>query len=137
MKLERNQHKTRAARRPTFWEWLVIIPWTPLVALALFFFVPWYWALPIYLLVSVISILIAWESWRAIRLPAASGRDALIGQTAVALTEIGPTGQVRLRGEIWSARTRGEDPIAAGERVQIVGVEGLIVVVERAGELSV
>jgi membrane-bound serine protease (ClpP class) len=48
-----------------------------------------------------------------------SGVEALVGKTAVVST---PT-QVRVAGELWEATS--EEPLAAGEEVEVTGVDGL------------
>ncbi len=53
----------------------------------------------------------------------ATGRRGLVGQRAVALGRLAPTGQVRFGGEIWNARSEAE--VAEGSEVVITGVEGL------------
>jgi membrane-bound serine protease (ClpP class) len=60
-----------------------------------------------------------------------TGAAGLLHASAVAQTPLAPEGQVLVQGELWRARTEGE-AIAAGERVQVVGVEGLTLKVERA-----
>jgi membrane-bound serine protease (ClpP class) len=42
-----------------------------------------------------------------------------------------PHGRVRLRGEIWNARS--EEPLELGEEVRVEAVDGLTLVVARAG----
>jgi hypothetical protein len=42
-----------------------------------------------------------------------------------------PRGRVRLRGEIWNAR--GEEPVELGEAVRVEAVDGLTLLVARAG----
>jgi len=60
---------------------------------------------------------------RSQRKPAVTGAEGMRGELGSALTEIAPTGKVRVHGEIWQARS--ETPIAQGEQVRIVAVEGL------------
>ena len=57
-------------------------------------------------------------------------QPGILGETAEVVEEITPTkeGFVRLRGEIWRARSRSE--IRVGGRVKIVGKEGPILLVE-------
>jgi membrane-bound serine protease (ClpP class) len=68
-----------------------------------------------------------WWSRRRRRLgPAAVGVDALVGHSAVALSRLGPgaaAGQVRVLGEIWSARA--SEPVDPGETVTVGAVDGL------------
>ena len=59
----------------------------------------------------------------------ATGIEGLIGTTGVADSRIAPAGTAIVRGEIWSAES-GE-PIEKGERVRVVGAEGLRLFVER------
>jgi membrane-bound serine protease (ClpP class) len=62
--------------------------------------------------------------------PRAVGAENLIGRQAVVVTACKPDGQVRLDGEIWSARsTQGANP---GEPVQVVGRRRLQLLVEPA-----
>lgn len=61
--------------------------------------------------------------------------DAIRGQTAVAVTGFGDSGgQVRIRGEVWSARplVPGES-FQAGEKLVVREIDGAIAVVERGG----
>ena len=58
-----------------------------------------------------------------------TGAEALIGSQAVARTEIDPYGRVRVRGELWRARARDRQRVALGETVDVVGAEGLTLIV--------
>ena len=60
----------------------------------------------------------------------AVGSQTLIGKQAVVSTPCRPVGQVRLNGEIWEARcAAGASP---GDRVRVIGRDGLTLVVEAA-----
>ena len=60
----------------------------------------------------------------------AVGAQTLIGKDAVVSTPCRPVGQVRLDGEIWEARCdAGASP---GDRVRVIGRDGLQLVVETA-----
>jgi membrane-bound serine protease (ClpP class) len=55
------------------------------------------------------------------------GVETMVGATATVITPCRPRGQVRVQGELWDARCeRGADP---GELVEVVGVDGLTLVV--------
>ena len=60
-----------------------------------------------------------------------TGTDALIGKRGLALTEINARGgQVRIGGEVWSARTYDENHvIGAGASVDICQIDGATAVV--------
>jgi membrane-bound serine protease (ClpP class) len=60
---------------------------------------------------------------QAQRRPAVTGRDALIGGQGVADGELAPDGWVRIFGERW--RGVADTPVGSGDRVTVVGVEGL------------
>ena len=60
------------------------------------------------------------------------GPEALVGQVGEAVDELNPEGMVRVEGELWRARSRS-GRIGRGERVRVVGVDGLTLIVEREG----
>jgi len=55
--------------------------------------------------------------------PVVSGAEQLIGAEGEALADFTATGQIRVRGEIWTAAT--DTPLRRGERVRVVAREGL------------
>ncbi|HVF10444.1 MAG TPA: nodulation protein NfeD [Abditibacteriaceae bacterium] len=67
--------------------------------------------------------------------PVTTGIEALIGQNGVVLSPLSElqTGHVRVDSEVWSALSDGE-AIGAGDRVQIVKVEGVTLRVRRCAE---
>jgi membrane protein implicated in regulation of membrane protease activity len=63
----------------------------------------------------------------------ATNVDALIGAPALAMTAIDDlSGQVKLSGEIWSARSES-GAIAQDARVEVVAIEGATAVVKQRG----
>ncbi|MFZ2071622.1 MAG: nodulation protein NfeD [Halobacteriota archaeon] len=62
------------------------------------------------------------------------GGEELIGQVTKADTEInGERGTIKIRGEIWNARTQTGEVIKEGEKVEILAREGLTLMVKRKG----
>ena len=57
-----------------------------------------------------------------------TGAEGMLGEPGEALSRCDPLGRVRVRGEIWNARCEGG--AEAGERVVVVGVDGLTLEVE-------
>ncbi len=56
--------------------------------------------------------------------------DALVGRTATALTAIDSSGQIKLAGELWSARMEdGHEPAPAGSTVHVARIDGATAVV--------
>jgi membrane protein implicated in regulation of membrane protease activity len=70
---------------------------------------------------------------RHLRTPHAirTGTDALVGQRGVVLEAVdGEGGRIKLKGEVWSARTFDPDhSIAAGQHVEVVQIDGATAVV--------
>jgi membrane-bound serine protease (ClpP class) len=66
---------------------------------------------------------------RARRRPVTAGREALIGATGVALTDLDPSGSVRARGESWSAQASA-GWIKRGTEVRVKAMRGLRLEVE-------
>ena len=68
---------------------------------------------------------------RARRARSATGKESMIGGRAEVIDDFEGEGRVRAFGEVWQAR--GEGQLEKGDRVEIVGVDGVWVLVERAG----
>ena len=67
------------------------------------------------------------------RAKAKTGIHAMIGKNALVIRDIDPEGNVDIRGEIWMA-TGGNQRIAAGNTVKILGAKGLVLIVEPLNE---
>jgi membrane protein implicated in regulation of membrane protease activity len=63
------------------------------------------------------------------RLPRTVGRRTLIGADGTVISACDPEGQVRVGGEIWTARCEGGARV--GDRISVTRLEGLVLVVER------
>lgn len=63
-------------------------------------------------------------------LPKLAGTEEMVGAEAEARSAIDPTGQVFMRGTLWSARLAdGVSPVRFGDRVKVEAVDGLTLVV--------
>jgi len=60
----------------------------------------------------------------------ATGREGLVAEIGRAATRLAPEGKVFVHGELWTAR--GDGTIEKGEKVRVLGAEGLVLKVERA-----
>ncbi|MBM4329847.1 MAG: nodulation protein NfeD [Deltaproteobacteria bacterium] len=58
-----------------------------------------------------------------------TGAEGLLGEIGVAQTRLSPEGKVFVHGELWNAYT--EEPIAEGEKIRILKIEGLKLKVEK------
>jgi len=65
------------------------------------------------------------------------GRDWMIGAVGVARGAVSPEGVVMIEGAPWRARTQRATPIAEGDPVTVVDLEGLILTVEPAEAAAV
>ncbi len=63
------------------------------------------------------------------RYPVTTGAEGLVGERGEVIVHCAPRGRVRLRGEIWNARS--EEPLERGEEVRVEAVDGLTLVVAR------
>jgi len=67
---------------------------------------------------------------RALRRPVRTGEEGMLGERGIALSAVDPHGRVQVHGEQWSARVE-HGTVAEGDLVEVVAVEGLVVVVRR------
>lgn len=61
--------------------------------------------------------------------------DSLINETAIVIKEIDNIkgyGQVKVKGQIWSAKSLNNEIISENEKVKIIDIQGVRLVVERA-----
>jgi len=66
-----------------------------------------------------------------------TGPEGLMGERGTALEEVGDgpePGEVRVRGELW--RARSNEVVAAGEEVEVVAIDGLTLTVRPTGRLG-
>jgi membrane protein implicated in regulation of membrane protease activity len=104
-----------------------------ILALVLFFAVPWPWNLigGLIALVVFVGELGFWHR-RVRTLPKKIGGHTLIGAEGVVVTACRPKGQARIDGTIWKAKcAAGAD---AGEAVIVTERHGLTLTVRRADE---
>ncbi|HEY5724964.1 MAG TPA: nodulation protein NfeD [Methylomirabilota bacterium] len=70
---------------------------------------------------------------RALYRKPTTGEGGMVGETAVARTPLEPEGQVLVQGELWRAIAQN-GPVAVGEKVEVVGVNGLTLTVVKAAD---
>ena len=96
----------------------------PLLGLILFVFLLWQVALPLYMVMLVVSLGIYWKIIQAQRRRPVIGKRAMIGGRAVVVRIGGDVVEVEYEGEIW--RAVSPEPLHQGQQVIIESVEGLI-----------
>jgi len=72
-------------------------------------------------------VLILGLLFKSRRAPVVSGREELIGATGVALEDFTDTGMIRVRSEIW--RARSDSPVSKEQRVTVTGLDGLTLLI--------
>jgi membrane-bound serine protease (ClpP class) len=83
-----------------------------------------------------IAAIVIWMIYKAARAnlyKIKTGKEALIGSVGVAATDLKPEGEIRVVGEFWQA-TAKEGWIKNGEKVEVVGMEGMFLVVRPVKE---
>lgn len=78
--------------------------------------------------VGVTMLVLATLVVKAMRRKPATGRESLIGEIAEVRSPLSPHGSVVVQGEIW--RAVADQPLPAGRRVRITGIDGLTLRVE-------
>jgi membrane-bound serine protease (ClpP class) len=84
------------------------------------------------LIAIALAILAAWIFYIGLSAKAVkvkTGKEALIGSKGIAVTDLKPKGVIRVRGEFWQA-TAQDRGIANGEKVEVVGMDGMFLVVK-------
>jgi membrane-bound ClpP family serine protease len=110
-----------------------IIMVSPLLALLLFYYLPFKTALPIYGVILIISGFCYYVMFKSMRMEAKTGMEARIGREALVIEDIDPEGKTELKEEIWTATARGKR-IPQGKRVRIRDARGLVLIVESLDE---
>jgi membrane-bound serine protease (ClpP class) len=94
--------------------------------------VSWSVLIPAVLVISSFFIAVALLAVRAHIARPRTGYEALIGEIAVAKESLAPEGKVFVHGELWNATS--EDIVPAGARVEVIGVENLLLKVRKIGD---
>ena len=104
-----------------------------LLALVLFIVLPSPWDVIGGLVSLALGILevVYWQR-RVRRQKVQTGVGTLVGATGEVTAPLAPTGQIRVRGELWEARASSE--LRRGARVRVVAVHGLALEVEPIDE---
>jgi len=92
--------------------------------------ISWIVIVPAVALSALLFIITVTVAVRVYRGKPDTGREGLVNMQASAKTDIQKEGQVFMRGEYWSAWS--DEPISKGEKVTVIGVEGLRVKVKKS-----
>ena len=86
--------------------------------------------IPFIVLISAFFLFVAWLAIRAQTSKVQAGREGLIGEVGVVQEAIDPEGKVFVHGELWRAVSR--EKIDANEKVEVEGIQGLLLKVRKA-----
>lgn len=85
--------------------------------------ISWAVIFPVVALSALLFIITVTIAVRVHRERPDTGKEGLIGLIGVAKSDVDVTGQIFVRGEYWNAYS--DDPVSKGDRVTVVGIEGL------------
>jgi membrane protein implicated in regulation of membrane protease activity len=108
-----------------------LVLFLPVFALPIFWLFPFETALPIYLVISAVSLVMYFLIFKALRMKPQVGREAMLGRIGVVTKDISPEGKIEYAAEIWNAMTDGRK-FSVGEKVIIDGFWGLNLLVKEA-----
>jgi membrane protein implicated in regulation of membrane protease activity len=116
----------------------IILLLLPLIGIAVFWLLPASLAIPVYLVILVLSGLMYWAIVRAIKKSPKSGAEGMIGAEAKVVSKLGPQDDaqylIKVHGELW--RANSSDELKPGELVGILSVDGLTLLVGRTATIG-
>ena len=108
-------------------------------------YVIWRWLLPEFDIVLpssvLIGVMVAWAVFavtlfvittRILRKQVVVGLPTMVGSKGKVVSELAPEGLVRIKGELWGS-TSAEGNVGKGEEVEVVGEDGLKLMVRKVG----
>ena len=111
-----------------------LILFLPVFALPVFWFFPFETALPSYLIIFGVSLLIYFKIFKAIRQQVQTGGEGIVGKKGLVIEDIDPEGKIQYASEIWNAKTIG-NRFSKGEYVRICGIRRLMLQVEELSNI--
>ena len=123
-------------------DWLIILLYllddiaviAIILVLLRFFNVAYSW--PVILTVVFFLGIYAWVMHRmvipALRKKVTTGSEGIYGQEGKVVKAIAPEGLIKVKGEYWQARSKGET-IEVGQIVEVIAIEGLVLIVKAKG----
>ncbi|MDP9131660.1 MAG: nodulation protein NfeD [Nitrospirota bacterium] len=90
---------------------------------AQFLQISWSIILPVVTLAAGLTLFMVGMGMKAMRRPAVTGREEMVGMVGIVKTALAPQGQLAVHGELWEAVS--ELPLQPGEEAEVTGIEGL------------
>jgi membrane protein implicated in regulation of membrane protease activity len=102
------------------WHLILILP---LIGLVVFWILPLPIALPVYLILVSMSVVLYVRMVRAMHRPVVTGKQAQIGKIVEVIEMSNHVGRVHFEGASW--RAVSDDPLERGDKAIVLGVDGL------------
>ena len=104
----------------------------PLVAVAVFLFLPPAQAALLSVPLFLIFLWLSWVMWKDFRRPVTTGIEGMVGDRAQVVGTTRRGAKVLLRGELWDAVSG--DELSVGETVRVTGFESMKLVIRKEKE---
>ena len=135
--------KSKQIPKPIYLRYILLnIPGLAAVILILIIIQHWI-ILPAWLFWSIIGFWIIKDVvlfpvvWRAYDWERPGRSWSMVGEYGVAKDRLGPSGYVKIRGELWRAEKLGDGPpIEAGRPIQVIKMEGLTLFVKQRNPMD-
>jgi membrane protein implicated in regulation of membrane protease activity len=102
----------------------------PIIGLVVFWIWPLSIAIPVYLVILILSTAIYVIALKSMRKPVVTGSEGLIGKAAEILDMSNHKGHVRIENEIWDAYT--DEPLQKGDEARVIEIQGMTLKIARA-----
>jgi membrane protein implicated in regulation of membrane protease activity len=107
----------------------------PVLALPIFWLLPLNLAIPIYMIIGLLTGFLYWLIAKSMRKQPKTGSESLIGAAGEVVSKLSPGDHadylVRSQGELWSANS--PDALRTGEMISVAAVDGIRLIVRRNG----
>jgi len=119
---------------------LLQLPLIVLLPLFLFFIRQWV-NIPVWIIWGMVALMVIKDIimfprvWRSYDQSHPGKGIFIVGMRGTATERLAPTGYIQVRSELWRAEViEGGFPIEKGERVRVMGIDGLTLLVQREDE---
>jgi membrane-bound serine protease (ClpP class) len=75
------------------------------------------------IMILLVALVFVRAAWRTQRSRTVTGKEGLIGEVGVVISDLAPRGMLRVHGEIWQAES--DEPIVKGEEAEVMEMVGL------------
>ena len=106
----------------------------PFISLVLFLILPFDQAMAIYSVILLISVILYWLIWKAMRRPVTTGVEGMIGAVGQVIQNSAGSHKVFVKGEIWDAVS--VEQLSVGDPVEITGLKRMQLTVRKKLKLK-